>query len=185
MPAFEYNANVPNISQNEKRWAESHGLASEYWDIDMLRAQFRFKRPEFRRLMSAMHLSDKFILLSRQGRAQYFPTDICMTILLRRVEYSSRFVDILIIFRLPSNRICDIFHVSCIWISSKPWGSDAEIPKNSMRQQTFWWMSAQLRQSVYWGTAISPEEFIKMAGWQCQCRQRSSGYHASDAAPAL
>ena len=77
----------------------------------MLRAQFRFKRPEFRRLMSAMHLSDKFILLSRKGRAQYFPTDICMTILLRRVEYSSRFVDILLIFRLPSNRICDIFHV--------------------------------------------------------------------------
>ena len=75
----------------------------------MLRAQFRFKRPEFRRLMSAMHLSDKFILLSRQGRAQYFPTD--MTILLRRVEYPSRFVDILLIFRLPSNRICDIFHV--------------------------------------------------------------------------
>ena len=77
----------------------------------MLRSQFRFKRPEFRRLMSAMHLSDKFILLSRQGRAQYFPTDICMTILLRRVEYSSRFVDILIIFGLPSNRICNIFHV--------------------------------------------------------------------------
>ena len=66
MPAFGYNINVPNISQNEKRWAVSNGLDSEYWDIDMLRAQFRFKRPELKQLMSAMHLSDKFILLSRK-----------------------------------------------------------------------------------------------------------------------
>ena len=46
---------------------KSHGLDSEYWDVDMLRAQFRFNRSEFRHLMSAMHLTYTFILLGRKG----------------------------------------------------------------------------------------------------------------------
>ena len=89
---------------------ETHGVDSAYWDDDMFRAQFRFKRPELRRLMAAMHLTDKFILCGRKGKAQYFPADICMMILLRCLAYPSLFVDLLLIFGLPSNRICYIFH---------------------------------------------------------------------------
>ena len=94
---------------------ETHGVNSPFWDHDMFRAHFRFKKEEFIRIMDAMNLTGKSILCGRKGRAQYFPADIM--ILLRSLAFLSRFVDLVLIFGIPSNRVCEIIiqrWISCI-----------------------------------------------------------------------
>ena len=45
-----------------------------------------------------------------KNKAQYFPADICMMDLMRRHAYPCRFADMVLIFGIPSNRLCDIYH---------------------------------------------------------------------------
>jgi hypothetical protein len=82
----------------------------QVFDDDMFDKMFRFRRADFYRIISAMRLSGKSILCGRKGKAQYFPADLCLLIVLRRLAYPCRFVDLVNVFGLPSNRICDIFH---------------------------------------------------------------------------
>ena len=78
----------------------------------MFDKMFRFRRADFYRMVSAMRLSGKSIRCGRKGKAQYFPADICLLVVLRRLAYPCRFVDLVNVFGLPSNRICDIFHTT-------------------------------------------------------------------------
>ena len=57
-----------------------------------------------------MHLMGKYFLCGGKGHNQYFPADICLMIVMRRLAFPSRFIDLVLIFGIPSNRICDIFH---------------------------------------------------------------------------
>ena len=79
------------------------------WDIDMLRALFLFKQADFRHLISAMHLTDKFNLRRRKGRTQHFPT-----ILLTRMCGTSQLICWYTLnlwtSEVPLNKIWDIFH---------------------------------------------------------------------------
>jgi hypothetical protein len=43
------------------------GIDSPFWDDDMFKAHFRFKKAEFRRFSDAMHLTGKSILCGRKG----------------------------------------------------------------------------------------------------------------------
>ena len=71
---------------------------------------------------------------SEERAGHSISNNICMTILLQRVAYFSQFVDILLIFGLPPNRICYIFYVflfqinpAALWLLHKSqkilWGS--------------------------------------------------------------
>ena len=88
----------------------THGVESTFWDDDLFNAFFRFKKAEFLHIMDLMHLTGKHILCGRKHKAQYFPADICLMVLLRRLAFPSRFVDLVLVFGIPSNRICDIYH---------------------------------------------------------------------------
>ncbi len=79
---------------------------------------FRFGREHFYQVLVAMKLDgsrSSSILCRRKGtdiknRAQYFPADICLLIFLQRMAFPCRFVDLVNIFGLPTNRICNIYH---------------------------------------------------------------------------
>ena len=80
-------------------------------DDDMFIKMFRFRREHLHEMLQALNLdSSKSILHCRQGRAQYFLADLCLMIVLRRMEFPCRFVDLVNVFGLPSHRLCDIFH---------------------------------------------------------------------------
>ena len=87
-----------------------HGVESTFWDNDLFNAFFRFRKEEFLSCMDAMHLMGKYFLCGGKGHNQYFPADICLMIVMRRLAFPSRFIDLVLIFGIPSNRICDIFH---------------------------------------------------------------------------
>lgn len=85
------------------------------FDEDLFFKMFRFRREHFNRVLTAMKLDGKSILCGRKGtgsrnRAQHFPADICLLIVLRRMAFPCRFVDLVNVFGLPTNRICDIYH---------------------------------------------------------------------------
>jgi hypothetical protein len=86
------------------------------FDDDLFLKMFRFRREHFYKMLAAMKLDgSRSILCGRKGagirnRAQYFPADICIMIVLRRMAFPCRFVDLVNIFGLPTNRICDIYH---------------------------------------------------------------------------
>ena len=86
------------------------------FDDDLFFKMFRFRREHFYQVLTAMKLDgSKSILCGRKGpgiknRAQYFPADLCLMIVLRRMAFPCRFVDLVNIFGLPTNRICDIYH---------------------------------------------------------------------------
>ena len=83
----------------------------QIWDCDMFIKMFRFRSEHLHVMLQAWNLdSSKSILRCRQGRAQYFPAALFVMIVLRRMVISCRFVDQDNLFRLPSHRICDIFH---------------------------------------------------------------------------
>ena len=83
----------------------------QIWDDDMFIKMFRFRREHLHEMLEALNLdSSKSILCGRQGRAQYFQADLCVMIVLRRMAFPCRFVDLVNVFGLPSHRICDIFH---------------------------------------------------------------------------
>ena len=89
---------------------ESHSVESTFWDNDLFNAFFRFKKEEFLCCIDAMHLTGKYILCGGKGHSQYFPADICLMVVMSRLAFPSRFVDLVLIFGIPSGRICDIFH---------------------------------------------------------------------------
>ena len=83
----------------------------QIWDDEMFLKMFRFRREQFTELLKAFRLGNKSILCGMKGRrAQYFPADVCLMVVLRRFAFPCRFVDLVNIFGLPTHRICDIFH---------------------------------------------------------------------------
>ena len=83
----------------------------QIWDDEMFLKIFRFRREQFTELLKAFRLGNKSILCDRKGRrAQYFPADVCLMVVIRRFAFPCRFVDLVNIFGLPTHRICDIFH---------------------------------------------------------------------------
>ena len=83
----------------------------QIWDDEMFLKMFQFRREQFTELLKAFRLGNKSILCGMKGRrAQYFPADVCLMVVLRRFAFPCRFVDLVNIFGLPTHRICDIFH---------------------------------------------------------------------------
>jgi hypothetical protein len=86
------------------------------FDEELFFKMYRFRRLHFYQMLAAMKLDgNKSILCGRTGsgirnRAQHFPADICLMIMLRRMAFPCRFVDLVNFFGLPTNRICDIYH---------------------------------------------------------------------------
>ena len=78
------------------------------WDVEIFEKMFR--RNDVDHVLDVMKLSGTSISCGRARRSQYFSAEICLRIVLRRLAYPCRFVDLVDIFGLPSNRICDIFH---------------------------------------------------------------------------
>ena len=87
-----------------------HDAASVFWTDVSFEKMFRFRRPDFFRMLDAMNLRDKSICCGRSGRGTYFPADICFMVVLRRLAFPCRFFDMVNMFGIPSNRLCDIFH---------------------------------------------------------------------------
>jgi hypothetical protein len=89
---------------------KQHGAESEFWGEDLFYDMFRFRKMHFFRMMDAMGLRNKTMLCGRKRKGQRFPADICLMVVLRRLAYPCRFVDLVNMFGIPSNRLCDIFH---------------------------------------------------------------------------
>jgi hypothetical protein len=89
---------------------KTHGAESEFWTEDLFDDMFRFRRHHFLHMMDAMGLRNKSIFCGRRKKGQSFPADICLMVVLRRLAYPCRFNDLVNVFGIPSNRICDIFH---------------------------------------------------------------------------
>ena len=85
-------------------------MESTFWDNDLFNAFFRFKKEEFLCCMDAMHLTGKYILCGGKSHSQYIPADICLMVVMSRLAFPSTFVNLVLIFGIPSGRICDIFH---------------------------------------------------------------------------
>ena len=111
-----------------------HGVEDSFWDDDLFNSYFRFRKHEFLDILHAMQLSGKYILCGRKNKAQYFPADICMMVLMRRLAYPCRFADMVLIFGIPSNRLCDIYHsmidYMCFLDESRPFKKVARLEKN-------------------------------------------------------
>jgi hypothetical protein len=60
--------------------------------------------------MDAMGLRNRTIFRGIKQEGQRFPADILLMVVLRRLAYPCRFVDLVNIFGILSNRLCDIFH---------------------------------------------------------------------------
>jgi hypothetical protein len=88
----------------------------QIFDDAMFDKMFRFRRTDFYRMISGKRLSGKSIRCGRKDKAQYFRADICLLVVLRRPAYPCRFVDLVNVFGLPSNRICDIFHTMIYYL---------------------------------------------------------------------
>jgi hypothetical protein len=86
------------------------GAESEFWGDDLFYDMFRFRKLHFFRMMDAMGLRNRTIFCGRKRKGQRFPADICLMVVLRRLAYPCRFVDLVNMFGIPSNRLCDIFH---------------------------------------------------------------------------
>ena len=82
----------------------------QIWDDEMFLKMFRFRREQFTELLKAFRLGNKSILCGRKGRAQYFPADVCLMVVLRRFAFPCRFVHLAKSSGLPTHRICDIFY---------------------------------------------------------------------------
>lgn len=80
------------------------------WDDDTFEKMFRFRREDFHRVLDSLQISGKFMLCGRDKREQKYPAHLCLMVVLRRLSFPCRFVDLVNIFGLPSNRLCDIFH---------------------------------------------------------------------------
>ena len=89
---------------------KQHGAESEFWGDDLFYDMFRFRKLHFFRMMDAMGLRNKTMFCGRIRKGQRFPADICLMVVLRRLAYPCRFVDLVNMFGIPSNRLCDIFH---------------------------------------------------------------------------
>ncbi len=96
-----------------------HGVEDSFWDDDLFNAYFRSRKHEFLHVMDAMRLSGKSILCGRKNKAQYYPADICMMVLMRRLAFPCRFADMVLIFGIPSNRLCDIYHTMIDYIHDR------------------------------------------------------------------
>ncbi len=71
---------------------------------------FTFQKVHFFHMMDAMGLRIKILFCGRKRKGQKFPADICLMVILQRLAYPCRFVDLMNIFWIQSNRLCDIFH---------------------------------------------------------------------------
>ena len=90
----------------------THGVNSDFWNANenIFISQFRFRIEHFKQFLNAMQLGSKEMRVGRKGRQQFYPADICMMVVLRRLATPCRFVDLVNLFGIPSNRLCDIFH---------------------------------------------------------------------------
>ena len=128
---------------------------------------------------------------SEERAGHSISNNICMTILLQRVAYFSQFVDILLVFGLPPNRICYIFYVFlfqinpaalCLLHKSQKilWGSKLLINTCTCVN------SNQFTRALWHQCQISLEEFIKMTGWRrCSCYCARAWGHASALAVSI
>jgi hypothetical protein len=80
------------------------------FDDETFETMFRFKRAHFYEVLDAMKISGELIKCGRKGKYSLYPADLCLMVVLRRLSYPCRFVDLVNIFGLPSNRIIEIFH---------------------------------------------------------------------------
>ena len=118
----------------------------QIWDDEMFLKMFRFRREQFTELLKAFRLGNKSILCGRKGRrAQYFPADVCLMVVLRRFAFPCRFVDLVNIFGLPTHRICDIFHSTM---------KDTEAPPTYSRRSLVGGAATGLRRHCLWVAAL-------------------------------
>ena len=96
-------------------------LKLEFWqgNPSLFRARFRFRLNDFVRTITAMGLHVKSIKTGRPGRFCSYPSELCCMVVLRRLAFPCRFVDLVEEFGVPSNRLCDIFHATIDLIFDK------------------------------------------------------------------
>ena len=116
----------------------------QIWDDEMF-LMFRVRREQFTELVKAFRLGNKAILCGRKGRAQYFPADVCLLVVLRRLAFPCRFVDVVNIFGPPTHRICDIFHSTL---------KDTEAPPTHSRRSLVVGAATGWRRRCLWVTAL-------------------------------
>ncbi len=90
----------------------TYGVESAYWQNHpaLFFSRYRFRQPDLLRAMQAMELYGKEIMVGRKGRHVFYPAEVCLLVMLRRLAYPCRFSDLVQEFGIPSNRLCEIFH---------------------------------------------------------------------------
>ena len=90
----------------------TYGVESTYWQnhLALFFSRYRFRQPDLLRAMQAMELYGKEIKVGRKGRHVFYPAEVCLLVMLRRLAYPCRFSDLVQEFGIPSNRLCEIFH---------------------------------------------------------------------------
>jgi hypothetical protein len=107
--AYYYNRLVSEM--NLKRITVHYpSQMMQFFDDDTFEKMFRFRRQDFSRVLDALQLTGTIILCGRERRQIRVHAEIALMVVLRRLAFPCRFVDLVNVFGMPSNRICDIFH---------------------------------------------------------------------------
>ena len=87
--------------------------------------RFRFRRVHFLSLMDEMEVTIKIFNIcccaasSGQGcHVHNYPADLCILVVLRRLAYPCTFKELVDVFGIPSNRLCDMYHTAIDYIYS-------------------------------------------------------------------
>ena len=90
----------------------TYGIESTYWQNHpaLFFSRFRFRQPDLLRVLHAMGLYGKRIMVGKKGHYAYYPAEVGLLVVLRRLAYPCRFSDLVQEFGIKSNRLCDIFH---------------------------------------------------------------------------
>ena len=97
------------------------GVFDPFWEDNeaLFFFRFRFRRLHFQRTIYAMELSDKSFKCGIGKRFHWYPADLCIMVLLRRLAYPCRFFYLVEIFGIESNRLCEMYHAAVEFIYSK------------------------------------------------------------------